>query len=391
MSPMFRRPFAITAMLMVAGFATAQAADASAGKTETVRKLYATVESMQSEYQQLLSEVRGAERGSEAQQTAMSKITELRKTMSEPRKLFEKAFLSADWSAFDTTADKDLLTAGLTSAAGEMEHAEKALAACRFYLQHYGDERAAPRMRTTMLPNALLANGLADEARSIVEEGVAAATGDDKARLQLTLGDLHAACGDRDGAAKLYAEAEGNADEKTMGYVTLRKELIGKPAPDIRSTTWVGGEAKPLSEMKGNVVLVDFWATWCGPCRMVMPALNEMYAEYKDRGLRVIGVTRFYANGYMPADASQMQGGGESVKGIAEGDFVQHITDFRDHTGIEYPFVVGAEQDFKDYYVRGIPTLAVVDRSGKIALITVGSGSEALLKYAVKQLLAEKM
>ncbi|MEZ6035908.1 MAG: TlpA disulfide reductase family protein [Planctomycetota bacterium] len=389
MSPKLRRPFALATMLLITGLAAAQV-DASADKSANARKLYATVESMQNEYQKLLQEFRGLERGSDEQKAAMAKVTEMRKSMEEPRKLFEHSFADADWGKFDATADRELLTAGLMGVAGNLEHPDKAVAACRFYLKNYGDDRAADRVRTAMLPNALLANGLGDEARSIVEEGVAAATGVAKARLQLTLGDMHAACGDTEGAAKLYAEAEGNADDKTMGYVTLRKELIGKPAPDIRSTTWVGGEAKPLSELKGNVVLVDFWATWCGPCRMVMPALNEMYAAHKDQGLRVIGVTRFYANGYMPADASQMQSGGESVKGITEGDFVQHITDFRDHTGIGYPFVVGAEQDFKNYFVRGIPTLAVVDREGKIALITVGSGSEALLKYAVKQLLDSK-
>jgi len=85
-----------------------------------------------------------------------------------------------------------------------------------------------------------------------------------------------------------------------------------------------------------------------------------------------------------------MSSGGESVRDIAEKDYVEHITTFRTNAGIHYPFVVGTAEDFQHYFVRGIPTLAVIDRDGKVALVTVGSGSEALLKFAVGKLLAKK-
>ena len=85
-----------------------------------------------------------------------------------------------------------------------------------------------------------------------------------------------------------------------------------------------------------------------------------------------------------------MRSGGESVKGLTEATFAEHVSTFRERTGIEYPFVIGVQQDFQNYFVRGIPTLAVVDRDGKVALVTVGSGSEALLKVAVANALAKK-
>jgi hypothetical protein len=123
-----------------------------------------------------------------------------------------------------------------------------------------------------------------------------------------------------------------------------------------------------------------------------MPALNEMYQKHHADGLEVMGVTRFYDYGYLPANKEQMQSGGQSIAkgGIAEADFAGHVAAFKQNTGIEYPFVIGKKSDFDAYHVSGIPTLAVVDRDGKIALITVGSGSEALLKFAVENLLAKK-
>ena len=379
-----------------AAFASAQIkiSEASNSKLQAVRSAHAALEKAQAESREksrpLMEKYRAAARGSEEQRELIKQLNANRAMTRKPTEAFEQAFAACDWTKLDAGDDAALLKAGLPSVMGDLEHPAKAVEACKFYLANYGEERMAASVRSSRLPNALLACGHADEAVTAIEKACEGTEGASLARLQLTLGDIAAAKGDPKAAAALYAEAESNADERTMSYVTLRKNLIGKTAPDIDSKTWIGGEAKPLSAHTGNVVLVDFWATWCGPCRAVMPALNELYQQHKDQGLRVIGLTRFYANGYMPANAEQMRSGGESVRGITEEDFVGHVTAFRDNTGIAYPFVVGEKEDFSNYFVRGIPTLAVVDRQGKIALITVGSGSEGLLKFAIGKLLASK-
>ena len=370
------------------------ATDASANKHDAVRACFQKLQDAQKTSTEgmrpLMDKFRKAERGSDEQKELSKQLTEMRSMVAEPQAAFDKAFLACGWEGLDPKQDAELLQRGLMLVAGDAEHAAEAVKACRFFLEHYGEERAASNVRSRMLPNALLASGDIAAASATITEQIEAAEGSAKASLQLTLGDYAAASGDIAKAAACYAEAEKNADERTMGYVTLRKELIGKPAPDIASETWIGGKAQPLSALKGNVVLVDFWATWCGPCRAVMPGINEMYQAHKDQGLRVMGVTRFYENGYMPSDASQMRSGGESVKGLTEATFAEHVSTFRERTGIEYPFVIGVQQDFQNYFVRGIPTLAVVDRDGKVALVTVGSGSEALLKVAVANALAKK-
>ena len=374
---------------LLGGLCAQGSTDANASKLEQVRSLYGEYTKLREEMQTMMREGRDLERGSDAQKALTTKLNEVRGRMQAPQKAFDAAFAAADWTKFDPKADAALLKDGLPSIVRDGEHPTKAVEAGKFFLQHFGSERMADSIRSNALPMAMLASGDTAGATKMLEEAIAAAEGPAKARTMLTLGDIIAAQGDTAGAAKKYDEAAAIADENTKRYVTLRQQLIGKPAPDIDSKTWIGGEARPLSAMKGKVVLVDFWATWCGPCRMVMPALNEMFAKHRAEGLEVIGLTRFYANGYMPANKDQMMSGGESVKGLTEANFVDHVTAFKTNTGIDYPFVVGVEQNFKDYNVSGIPTLAVVGTDGNIALITVGAGSEGLLKFAVGNLLAK--
>ncbi len=361
----------------------AQAADVQDG----ARATHAELLKVRTEMQEAMKGARGIKPDSDEGKQLSAKLADMRKQAEPLQAKFEKAFKAADWKAFDVTKDAKLLQDGLLPIAMDSHAPKEAVAAGKHFLEAFGKEPMATSIRSNALPMAYLALGDVAEATKALEEGIASAEGGSKARMLLTLGDIIAASGDAAGAAKKYGEADAIGDENTKRYVTLRKELIGKPAPDIDSKTWFGGEAKPLSAMKGKVVLVDFWATWCGPCRRVMPALNEMYNAHHKDGLEVIGVTRFYANGYMPANKEQMLTGGESVKGLTEANFGEHVTTFKKNTGIDYPFVVGVEQNFKDYHVPGIPTLAVVGPDGNIALITVGAGSEGLLQFAVKKLL----
>lgn len=68
------------------------------------------------------------------------------------------------------------------------------------------------------------------------------------------------------------------------------EQLMDKPAPDF-SLTALDGKKISLRELSGKTVLINFWATWCGPCREEMPSLNELAKNFKDRGLEVIGIS----------------------------------------------------------------------------------------------------
>jgi len=367
----------------------ASASVANATATKAYADLTAARDKLKADSAPLVEKLNSKETGKEEKLAASKQLGEMRKVLQAPTAAFDKAFATADWSKFDASKDGELLKSGLMSAS-RGEDAALAVKACRTFLKLFPEERAADGVRGAALPNALIAHGDFDDARQALQTAIEGAKEGNKARALLTLGDLEAATGNLVVAQKRYDEAAAVGDKNSERYVSLRRELIGKPAPDIDSKDWIGGAAAPLSGLKGKVVLVDFWATWCPPCRMVMPKLSEMYAARKNDGLVVLGVTHFYDHGFMPNSNVDIASDGNNVSNITAADFPAHVKQFRDVTKISYPFVFGTEQNFKDYQVSGIPTLAVVDREGKIALVTVGSGSEALLKCAVDRLLAAK-
>jgi thiol-disulfide isomerase/thioredoxin len=312
---------------------------------------------------------------------------------------FAKAFAASDWNAFDAAADKELLQAGLSMTGNKALHQDHdAKTAIRAFETLVAKIPEAAAGANQSLARAYIADGNLAKARAALEASVAKGDGVGKLRAQLDLGDLLCAQGEMPAAQaawKAVTDAVG-ADAKgpeggARHDADMRVALIGKPAPDIDSKTWIDGEAKPLSALKGHVVLVDFWATWCPPCRDVMPELNKLYEAKKAAGLMVLGVTHYYERGFMPKPGTKdPMREGEQVKGLTEDTYLDHVKQFKQNVGITYPFALtgkdGAEANA--YHVAGIPTMAVIDAKGDVAFLQVGSGDETLLKLVVDRLLA---
>ncbi len=124
-------------------------------------------------------------------------------------------------------------------------------------------------------------------------------------------------------------------------------------------------EGKPvkLSDFKGKVVILNFWATWCPPCRKEIPALIRLQTKYKDKGLVVVAI-------------SLDQGGASTVK-----PFVTRMK-------INYPVVIGDEKTAAAYgSVQVIPTTFYVDREGNIAGEHQGDADQAAFEAEIKPLL----
>lgn len=133
-------------------------------------------------------------------------------------------------------------------------------------------------------------------------------------------------------------------------------------APDFSLKT-SDGKPVQLSSLKGKVVLVNFWATWCGPCKSEIPGFLDLYEKYKDKGFEIIGI-------------SLDQEGWNAV------------TPFVKKNNIRYPVVLGSEEIIEAYGgINAIPSTFVVDKNGNIADHHVGYLNRQTLEKKLKELL----
>jgi peroxiredoxin len=124
---------------------------------------------------------------------------------------------------------------------------------------------------------------------------------------------------------------------------------VGQTPPPFTLKDLAGNDVS-LSDFAGKVVVLDLWATWCGPCRQEIPVLVSLYEEFKDRGLVVVGV------------------------GLDE-EGVEALAPFAEANHMSYPVLVGDKVLGATYKVTSIPSTYVIGRDGKIASKHVGFSS----------------
>lgn len=131
-----------------------------------------------------------------------------------------------------------------------------------------------------------------------------------------------------------------------------------KPAPNFVLKQG-NGESLELKSLRGKVVVINFWATWCGPCRAEIPAMLEVYEKLKGKGLEIVGVS--------------LDRPGFSV-----------VTPFVSKMKIVYPVVLGDDKTVEAYgNFQAIPTTFVVDRKGNIVEEHTGSVTKAQFEKMV--------
>lgn len=165
-------------------------------------------------------------------------------------------------------------------------------------------------------------------------------------------------------AAALGLTATGCGSPKAV-KAAVKAEKDRKPAPDFSLKDVHGREVK-LSDYKGKVVLLNFWATWCGPCKIEIPWFIDFEQRFKDRGFAVLGV-------------SMDEDGWESVKPYLEG------------RKVNYRVVIGSDEVADQYGgVSSLPTSFILDQTGRIASVHVGLVSKSVYQNEIEHLLDNK-
>ena len=169
------------------------------------------------------------------------------------------------------------------------------------------------------------------------------------------------------------------------------KELVGKPAPPFLSKVeaWVNGEPLTEDDLKGKVVLLDFWAVWCGPCIATFPHLREWHEKYADKGLVIVGLTRYY-NYTWNEKAGRAS---RSPAKVSPEDEQEMLKQFTKHHQLKHVIAVMTDNSVSEAFgVTGIPQVVVIDRDGKVRLIRVGSGPKNAhdVEEMIKKLIGEK-
>lgn len=156
--------------------------------------------------------------------------------------------------------------------------------------------------------------------------------------------------------------------------------LLGLPAPEMPAVDkWFPGKPRTFADMRGKVVLLDFWATWCQPCFEAFPSLIEWHQDFKGDGLEILGVTRYYGE----------------VNGLSadEQNEALFLNGFRNRERLPYDFVVARGQAIQNLYgATALPTAVLIDRKGIVRYIETGTSSSRLseLRSMIVKLLAEK-
>jgi peroxiredoxin len=161
------------------------------------------------------------------------------------------------------------------------------------------------------------------------------------------------------GAAWIILSADGNVSNTVMPA-----PQAGFSAPDFTLKT-ASGETYTLSDLQGQAVLVNIWATWCPPCRAEMPAIQAMYDEYKEQGLVVLAINSTVQDN--PLDIAP---------------FVQQYS-------LTFPILLDETGEVsRAYQVRSLPSSYFINRQGIITEVVIGGPmSEALLRTRIEEAL----
>lgn len=154
--------------------------------------------------------------------------------------------------------------------------------------------------------------------------------------------------------------ASSSTNINTSGLQTAVK--VGALAPDFALNELYTGKPISLSSLRGKPVWLNFWASWCGPCKAEMPEMKQRFAKYKDKGLVILGVDDAEDNAT--------------------------VKQFTELNGYDWTFVIdGNGSILQQYFVSGIPMHAFIDKNGVIRSMTIGGISGDMMDDGLSKIL----
>jgi peroxiredoxin len=151
----------------------------------------------------------------------------------------------------------------------------------------------------------------------------------------------------REGAEKTFAVEVAPRPESLA-----KSSLVGKPAPQLTTTALADQATLKLADLRGHVVVLDFWATWCVPCTYTIPRLNELHDKHAAKGLRIVGFS---------------------------GEDPDVIRAFVAQQAIGYMVAHDVDDTIAKLYLReGIPMFVVIDKAGVVRDVIVGADVDGL-------------
>ena len=166
--------------------------------------------------------------------------------------------------------------------------------------------------------------------------------------------------------------------DPSLDVTKIFDEGLKASPPEIIGAQWIDQTPVKLSDLRGKIVLLDFWAHWCGPCQVTLPQLSRWHQKYKDKGLVILGLTKYWGHG--------------GQQPMTPGQELIYLREFKTRNRLPYGIVVDdKDQNELNYGVNSIPMSFLIDRKGVLRYISPGASDEEIesLGNMIKKLIDE--